>query len=307
MNADDFLPRSPRGKSHKNQEQTNPKSRPQVDAMSPVALRLAVSQMTTKKWSFRDELDMTRELGLKHVGLWRWKYEEESEQRTADLLEDYCLNVSSISWIGGFTGTNGYLLEDILEESKKVIRFASWIGARTIVVSTGERGTHIHKHVMRVVRESLLELADFAAEFDIHLAISPMSPSTAHGWTFITSLRKCRELLEQCNHEHIGLCLHGFHSLQERHWKAELRPLLSKLKLVRLSDGLTASKPRKQCLPFSGKMNLVAMLEFLESNGYSNLYEIDTWSDDVWQCEQIEPFQKCLQDIITNFPPASDQ
>ncbi len=307
MNADDFFPRSSRKRSLENQEQTHPKPRPQMDSMSPVALRLAISQMTTKKWALQDDLDLATELGLLHVGLWRWKYEEETEQRTADLLENYGIHPSSISFIGGFTGTNGYLLEDVMAESKNVIRYASWIGASTIVVSTGERGTHIQKHVMRVVRDSLVELADFAAEYDIHLALSPMTPSTAHGWTFVTSLRKCREVIEQCNHDHIGVCLHSFHTLQERHWKAELRPLISKLKLVRLSDGLTASKPRKQCLPFAGKMNLAAMLDFLESNGYRNLYEIDTWSDEVWQCEQIEPFQKCLQEIITNFPSAPDQ
>jgi len=307
LNADDFYPQEERHEAGKESASPGTSRQQSAQECSPLMHRLSLSQMTTKKWSFEDDLDAVQKLGLRHIGLWRWKYEEMSEQTTADLLEKYQLKPSSISWVGGFTGTNGYLLEDALAEAEEVIRFASWIGARNVVVSTGEQGRHIHSHALRLAVESLKYLGDYAAEYGIELAVMPMSASAAYGWTFLTSLRKCRELIEECDHPYVGVCLHSYYALQERHWKSELRNLLPDVKLVRLCDGQSSAKPRRQCLPYSGKMNLTGWLDFLETNGYRDIYEIDTWCDEVWQSDHIEPFQRSLEALNAHFPTFRDE
>lgn len=266
--------------------------------------RLSLSQMTTRRWSMERDLEACWQLGLAHIGLWRVKYEEFGLEGTAAYLEEHGLTPSSLSWIGGFTCANGYLLTDTLEESAEIIQYASWIGAKTVVVATGEQGRHIMSHAMRMTVESLQTLGDLAQEKGVHLAVMPMSPSAAHGWTFLTSLRKTEDLLERCNHPHVGLCLNSYHLLQNRHWKGELANLLESVKLVRLCDGPSARRPRQQCLPMSGKMPLRALLDHLESAGYRGLYEIDTWNDDVWQTTELAPFQECIRDLTSRKVPS---
>ena len=274
---------------------------PKRIAATHLRARLSISQMTTKRWSLEDDLRGCRALGLKHIGLWRLKYEDYGEDRTAALLQRLQLKPSSISWVGGYTGANGYLLDDHLEESEQVIRFASWVGAPTVVVATGEQGGHILSHATRLTVQSLQYLGDIAEDLGVHLAVMPMSPAAAHGWTFLKSLRKTESLLEQCDHPQVGLCLNSYHLLQNRHWKSELANLLPSIKLVRLCDGRSSKRPKMQVLPCQGKMPLLGLVDHLEEAGYGGLYEIDTWSDDVWQAEDIGPFQECLNQFLANF------
>nr|ADY61095.1 Xylose isomerase domain-containing protein TIM barrel [Rubinisphaera brasiliensis DSM 5305] len=283
------------------------KAEPAGERPSPVAVnlleRLSLSQMTTKRWAIEQELWACRRLGLRHIGLWRLKCEDLGEDNVAALLCEHGLTASSISWIGGFTCPNGYLLRDTLEESEEVIQFASWVGASNVVVATGEQGRHILSHATRLAVSSLRRLGDLAGEKGVHLAVMPMTPSTAHGWTFLHSLRKCQDLLELCDHPHVGLCLNSYHLLQKRNWRQELTEAIDHVKLIRLCDGPTTKRPRKQCLPLDGRMPLLSLVEHLERSGYSGLYEIDTWNDDVWQTEDLAPFQRSIDALASHFRP----
>lgn len=303
LRVDEFsLKNHPTTNSQLNQHNPESAGQPQACPAPPLLARLSLSQMTTKRWSLQDDFHSCRNIGLRHIGLWRLKYEEYGEEKTAALLSRLGLFPSSISWIGGYTGVNGYLLEDNLEESEQVIRYASWIGARTVVVATGEQGRHILSHATRLTVDALKHLGDFAADKGVHLAVMPMSPAAAHGWTFLNSLRKTEDLLERCDHPHVGMCLNSYHLLQNRHWKNELSNLMDAVKLVRLCDGQSSKRPKSQCLPLQGKMPLLSLLDHLETAGYRGLYEIDTWNDEIWQTQEITPFQDCVQQLTSQYP-----
>ncbi len=275
-----------------------------VSAEEPHALlsRLSLSQMTTRRWSTEQDCRAVRELGLKNIGLWRLKYEDFGETETAELLEKHCLNVSSISWIGGFTSAHGYLIDDCMREAVQVIRYASWLGARTVVVATGEQGRHITSHAQRLVIDSLKLLGEYAEECNIQLAVMPMSSATAHGWTFLTSLQKAHDLVTRCDHPHIGLCLHSYHTLQDSKWKQMLPQMIDTIKLVKICDGVSPKRPRKQCLPGEGKMELTALFHLLESLEYRGFYEIDTWCEKNWKSKDTSLLQASLNWMKTIFP-----
>ncbi|MCA8984447.1 MAG: sugar phosphate isomerase/epimerase [Planctomycetaceae bacterium] len=304
LSVDDFSSRSIPAEADAGNSQ-----HPEVktERLKPVAVdlqgRLSLSQMTTKRWPLERDVAACRQLGLKHIGLWRLKYEEFGLENTAAILSEHGMTPSSLSWIGGFTCMNGYLLNDTLEESIDVIQYASWIGAKTVVVATGEQGRHILSHATRLTVESLQSLGDFARDKGVHLAVMPMSPSSAHGWTFLNTLRKTEDLLVRCNHPHVGLCLNSYHALQSRHWKSELENLLPAVKLVRLCDGKSSRRPKQQCLPMQGKMPLLSLLDQLETAGYRGLYEIDTWNDEIWQIQDILPFQDCVRQLTSRCLP----
>ncbi|MBL4884249.1 MAG: sugar phosphate isomerase/epimerase [Planctomycetaceae bacterium] len=259
--------------------------------------RISLNQMTTRRWSMEKDFQAIDDLGLKNIGLWRLKYEELGESETANLINKFKVNVSSISWVGGFTGSHGYLIDDCIREAVQVIRFASWVGAKTVVVATGEQDKHIFSYAQKLVTDSLMLLGDYAKECNVELAVMPMAPATARGWTFLTSLKKTTEFLKQCDHPNIGLCLHSYHALQDSQWKQILPQLIPHIKLVKLCDGASPKRPRKQCLPGQGKMNLPGLFETLESHNYQGLYEIDTWCEQHWKSNQTDQLRSSLNSI----------
>jgi sugar phosphate isomerase/epimerase len=264
--------------------------------------RFSLSQMTTRRWSTEQDVQAACDLGLKNIGLWRLKYEDFGETETAELLEKHRMNVSSISWIGGFTSAHGYLIDDCMREAVQVIRYASWLGAKTVVVATGEQGRHITSHAQRLVIDSLSLLGEYAQECNVQLAVMPMSSATAHGWTFLKSLHKAYDLITKCKHPNVGLCLHSYHALQDSKWKQMLPQIVDTIKLVKVCDGVSPKRPRKQCLPGEGKMDLPALFHLLESLEYQGLYEIDTWCEKNWKSENTDLLQASLNWVKTIFP-----
>ncbi|MCA8986568.1 MAG: sugar phosphate isomerase/epimerase [Planctomycetaceae bacterium] len=260
--------------------------------------RLSLTQMTTKNWSFAQDVSSIKSLGLNHIGLWRWKCDDLTEEELIAQLQKSQITPSSLSWLGGFTGVNGYLVDDAVEEAAEQIQLAHHRGIKTLVACTGEQGPHIQTHATRLAADALRELGDAALPLDLQIAVMPMSSVTSHGWTFLTSIRKCREFLDQCNHPQVGACLNTFHLMQERNWKTELKSLIPDLKLVRLCDAGSPRRATVQQLPFSGQLKLTALVEYLESQGYRGMYEIDTWSDEVWQLMGLAPFRRSIQSFV---------
>ena len=75
-------------------------------------LRLSLSQLTTLRWSLSDEVNHLRLARYDGIGLWRPKVADLGVQQSAKLIRNAGLQVSSLSFAGGFTGMNGFSYAD---------------------------------------------------------------------------------------------------------------------------------------------------------------------------------------------------
>ena len=64
--------------------------------------RFSLSQLSTRNWSFEQDLENYRNAGIRAIGVWRHKLSDVEIGEAADLLGDSGLGVSSLSWAGGF-------------------------------------------------------------------------------------------------------------------------------------------------------------------------------------------------------------
>ena len=128
------------------------------------AVRFSANGLTTIRWDLLQDVCGCRDSEISSIGLWRPKVLEFGEDRAVELLRDSSLDVSTVSWIGGFTGTNGHSFRDSLWDARQAIRFAGEVGAECVVVVSGSRGTHTLNHARRLLLDALRELADDAAE-----------------------------------------------------------------------------------------------------------------------------------------------
>ena len=166
-------------------------STPGQTEMAPV--RFSANGLTTLHWDLLQDVGGCHDLGINSIGLWRPKVLEFGEERAIELLNDASLDVSSVSWIGGFTGTNGHGFRDSIWDAKEAIRFAGRVGAESVVVLSGSRGSHTLNHARRLLLEALRELADDAEAAGVDLALQPMHPMFASDWTFLKSLDEVNE------------------------------------------------------------------------------------------------------------------
>ncbi len=116
------------------------------------------------------------------------KLADYGEEKAAELLHDNNMSISSLQWIGGFTGSDGRSYRDSLHDGLDAIQLAADLRAECVVVLAGGRSGHTSNHAHRLLRAALKELAEAAEAVGVQLALEPMHIGCAHEWTFINTV-----------------------------------------------------------------------------------------------------------------------
>ena len=67
-----------------------------------------MSQMTTCRSSFLEDVVNYQRAGISRMAVWRPKLNDFGEELCAEVIRDTGIEVSSLGWAGGFTGVNGH-------------------------------------------------------------------------------------------------------------------------------------------------------------------------------------------------------
>jgi len=99
--------------------------------------RLAISEVTTFRWSFEEDVSNYRAADIPAIGVWRQKLADYGEDRGAQLLETAGLVASSLQWAGGFTGSEGRSHSDSLADARCAIDTAVALGSKCLIIHSG--------------------------------------------------------------------------------------------------------------------------------------------------------------------------
>ncbi len=250
--------------------------------------------MTTYRWSLLEDVIGCRQAGIPAIGLWRPKLAEYGEERSVEILRESDLAVSSLSWIGGFTGTNGLAFDEACDDAREAIRLAGEVEAKTVVVSTGPRNGHIRKHARRLAVDALTALADLAADNDTSLAVCPMNADAASHWTFLNSLEDTVDVIDACRHPAVQIAFDAFHHWQEPDLYGWIRAFAPRVAVVQLGD---AERPNcllnDRCLRGDGKIPLYRIVGAFLDAGYTGHFEINVWSSALWRSNYADVLRLC--------------
>jgi len=253
---------------------------------SPSLARLSINQVTTSRWSFLDDLISFRELGFEAAGMWRPKVAEFGEERAVELVRDLDLCVSSLSWAGGFTGSDGSSFFDAVDDARQALQLAAQLGAENLVLVSGGRGGHIDSHARRLIVEALKCMAESARDLGVALALQPIGDPAADDVSFLQTLDQTLEVIELFDRRVVRIAFDTFHLWREPRLLDRISELVPYLGVIQLSDSCkrhgTASS---RCLPGDGQIPLTEIVHAFDEAGYGGYYELAVWSEDLWQTD----------------------
>jgi sugar phosphate isomerase/epimerase len=265
---------------------------------TPHARRLSMNEMTTYRWSFLEDVLSYREAGLESIGVWRPKLVDFGEERGAELLAESGLSVSSLSWVGGFTGAHGYSFLESLDDACEGVRQAAAIQAAYLIVVSGDRGGFTHKHARRLVLDALRRLGDLAGETNLQIALQPLHARFAKELTFLTGLDEILEFLSICDHPQVGIAFDVYHLWQEPGLMGRIPELAPFVKTVQLSDGREAPRSdHDRCLLGDGAIPLARILGGLQDAGYQGFFDVQILSEELWNSDYWEILERCQSDF----------
>ena len=237
--------------------------------------RLSMNELTTFRWSFEEDLLHYCEAGYDGIGVWLRKLRDFGEERAVELVAESGLRVSSVAWEGGFTGADARTSTENLAAARDTLALCGELRAGCLVVHSGSRNGHTRRHADRLLRTALDELLPHAEASGTPLALEPMHPACAEGWTFLTSVESALRLAREYDTPALRIAFDTYHfPLAERDWPllAELAPYIA---IAHVGDISAPHDVDQARLPLGeGDAPLAGILGVLNEAGYGGFYDV---------------------------------
>jgi len=218
--------------------------------------QISVSQFTTCQWTFEEDLLRYQALGYDSIGIWRRKIDDFGHRDAIDMLYDSSLSVSSLSWAGGFTGSDGRSFVEAIEDAMEAITLASKLDAKTLIVHPGARNNHTNSHAFRLLESALVQLTPVAEDYGVKLSME-LVPG------FVEP-------------EQLGLVLDFYHAGLNQPTLDRLDLFADRIDLVQLSDRINAPNcEENRVLPGQGSVNLAQWVATLDALNYDGPIEVE--------------------------------
>lgn len=237
---------------------------------------VSVNQASTLRWSFFEDVVRYAAMGIESIGIVRSKLEDEDPQEAIDLLFEMKMSVSSVSWVGGFTGSDGRSHAQAIDDGLDAIRQAAQIHAGCLLVYPGAPNGHTANHARRLFRSALDELVPVALDHGVRLAVEPMSLMDGYDRTFYDGARELLTVLDDYPAAGLGLALDLFHVGHDLTLRGQLAKLVPQIALVQIADRRSGCVFRCQRRHWGeGHLPLQSWLRELRIHGYRGPVEIE--------------------------------
>ncbi|MCD0459470.1 sugar phosphate isomerase/epimerase family protein [Roseiconus lacunae] len=244
--------------------------------------KLSVSQISTLRWDLEADVHAYYERGFRGIGLYRPKVEDFGVERAAELLAEYSMAATSLSWAGGFTGSDGRTFEDAVSDAIAAVIQAAELGAETVIILAGGKNNHIKNHLRRVLYQALCRIAAVASEHGVKVAIEPFHPGCGEEWSFVNDFDATLDIIERVDNPALGLVLDTYHLGMECDIAHAVADIVPHLHLVQLGDGRHCPHGEmNRCLLGDGRVPLTDLMDLLFRNGYQGPLEVELIGEDV--------------------------
>lgn len=253
---------------------------------------LSISETTTFRWSFEQDVREYATAGISGIGIWRHKLSDCGLTKAKELLQECGLKPSHLFWAGGFTGSDGRSYRESIEDALEAVRSAAALHCPNLVLYSGPRAGHTANHAKRLFLDALRELVPYAEESKVTLAIEPMHPGCAAEWTFLTSLDDTLAILAAAKTPQVKMVLDTYHLGQETGLLERIPDLVPQIALVQLGDGRRPPVGEQNRCPLGeGSTPLRDIVAALAAGGYDGYYDVELLGEDL----EISDYRLLLQ------------
>ncbi len=247
---------------------------------------LSMNEITTYRWTFEEDVQRYAAAGYEAIGVWRQKLIDYGEEQGVDLLAESGLRVTNLLWAGGFTGSCGKSQQESIRDAAHAIRLAGAMGAGCLVIYSGGRNNHIHRHAMRLLTSAIDNLLELAEGADVTLAIEPMHAACAADWTFLTDLESTIRFIEQFGSPHLKLVLDTYHFGHNPTVRQNLAEVVPHTAIVHLGDRCHAhTLDQERCPLGKGTLPLAHLVRELIEAGYEGDFDVELIGQDIEICD----------------------
>ncbi|MFG2570256.1 sugar phosphate isomerase/epimerase family protein [Streptomyces sp. NPDC048567] len=257
--------------------------------------RLSINQETIKQWSLPELAEGCAKAGIDKVGLWRAPVQSYGVEATARLLSDHGLTVTSLCRGGFLTALDPAERARALDDNRAALDEAAGVGTDTLVLVSGglPEGSKDLYGARERIADALAELAPYAAERGVRLAIEPLHPMFASDRCVVSTLSQALDLAERFPAEQVGVVVDTYHLWWDDQAPAQIARAgaAGRIHSFQLADWITplpAGVLLGRGQLGEGSVDFRFFREAVEATGFDGPVEVEIFNEALWARDGAE-------------------
>lgn len=257
--------------------------------------RLSLNQETIKQWSLPELAEGCVKAGVTGVGLWREPVQKYGVEAAAELVCGAGLTVTSLCRGGFFTAIEPEARAEALADNRRAIDEAATLGTDTLVLVSGglPSGSRDLSAARERIADALGELAPYAADHGVRLAIEPLHPMYASDRCVVSTLAQALDLAERFPAERVGVVVDTYHlwwddTVADQIARAGVGGRIAAFQLADwvtpLPEGVLLGRGQLG----DGSVDFRWFRERVDATGYTGPIEVEIFNPDLWARDGAE-------------------
>ncbi|MFH9391692.1 sugar phosphate isomerase/epimerase family protein [Streptomyces sp. NPDC017556] len=267
--------------------------------------RLSLNQETLKQWPLPELAEGCVKAGIGMVGLWRAPVQAYGVERTARLLADAGLSVTSLCRGGFFTAIDPAERARALDDNRAAIDEAAALSTDTLVLVSGglPPGSRDLHGARERVADALAELAPYAAGRGVRLAIEPLHPMYASDRCVVSTLGQALDIAERFPAEQVGVVVDTYHLWWDDRAPAEIARAGAggRIHSFQLADWVTplpAGVLLGRGQLGDGSVDFRAFRRQVEAAGFDGPIEVEIFNEALWARDGAEALAEVAERFV---------
>ncbi|MBU8860816.1 MULTISPECIES: sugar phosphate isomerase/epimerase family protein [unclassified Micromonospora] len=253
----------------------------------PRLARLSLNQRTTRRWSVSEAVDGCVRAGIPAIGLWREPVAEIGVPAAARLVADAGLRVSSLCRGGFLTAADDAGRAEALADNRRAIDEAADLDAACLVLVVGglPPGSRDLAGARQRVADALAELAPYAGERGVRLALEPLHPMYCADRAVLSTLGQALDLAEAFPAGQVGVVVDTFHVWWDPDVWRQIARAGVRIASFQVCDFLTplpADVLLGRGMMGDGHIDFPPLRRAVEAAGYTGDVEVEIFNAEVW-------------------------
>lgn len=273
--------------------------------------RLSINRESIRQWSLPELVDACAARGIGGVGLWRYDVDSRGVEQAAKLVHDAGLRVTSLCRGGFFTAADPGERRERLDDNRRALDETAALGSDVLVLVCGglPDGSRDLDGARRQVADAVAELAPYAAERGVRLAIEPLHPMFCSDRCVISTLDQALDLAEQAHNDAVAVVVDAYHVWWDPRLAAAIQRAGHRIAAFQVCDWVTplpAGVLTGRGVMGDGCVPLTALREAVERAGYAGPVEVEIFNDELWRRPGADALDLIIERYRAHVVPAHE-
>jgi len=255
-------------------------------------MKLSLNQATVKHLTLAEAVDGCVRAGIPAIGLWRDRVQEIGIEASAEIVRASGLEVTSLCR-GGFM--SAHLPEEraaALADNRQAVLEAAGVGTDVLILVVGglPSGSKDLPAARATVAEAVADLAPFAAEHGVKLAIEPLHPMFCADRAVVSTLGQALDIAEAFPAEQVGVVVDTYHVW----WDPELEASIAR---AGKGNRILSYQECDWVVPLpadmllgrghvgDGHIDFARMRRLVTAAGWTGYAEVEIFNQEIWDTD----------------------